>query len=185
MIIETERLVLRPFEEADRAPFAAMNADAETMRFFPAPLTAEQSDEMLARWERNLRDDGFSLLAAELEATGEFIGTIGLARLVPDLRLAIRGNTDVEIGWRLRKEYWGQGLAPEGADACLMYAWQKLELTEVVALTYRGNTPSRRVMEKIGMTRDMDGDFEHPRLEPGSPVRSHVLYRIARPATDV
>jgi RimJ/RimL family protein N-acetyltransferase len=87
----------------------------------------------------------------------------------------------VEIGWVLRPEFWGRGLAPEGAAAWLSYAWDVLELPEVVAFTAAVNAPSQRVMQKLGMVRDWAADFLHPKVPEGNPLRPHVLYRIANP----
>jgi len=179
--LETARLTLRPFGEQDRAPFAAMNADPEVMRFFPATLTRAQSDAGIDRWNAGLSINGFQFLAMETRLDRQFAGVIGLAALDDDLRAAIPGSPRVEIGWRLPRIMWGMGLAPEGAAACLEFAWVGPCLSEVVALTCTGNAPSRRVMEKLGMTRDRNDDFGHPRLPAEHPLRPHVLYRIANP----
>lgn len=181
MIIETERLILRPFEPRDNAPYARINGDPETMRYFDHPFTRAETDASIERSQLGLTKNGFHFLATELEATGEFIGVLGLGKFDQVTRDAIPGHPQVEIGWRLRRDMWGQGLAPEGALACLQYAWGKLDLDEVVAITYRGNTPSRRVMDKIGMAHDPEGDFNHPLVQPGHHLRAHVLYRIFNP----
>lgn len=181
MILTTERLILRPFTEADRQPYAELNADPEVMRFYPSAYSREQSGTSLDQIIDETSRHGFSFLAAELRETGDFAGLIGLGRLSGIMRAALRGAPEVEIGWRLNKRFWGQGLAPEGARACLEYAWDELALPEVVAFTYRGNLPSQRVMEKTGLARDPDGGFEHPKLAEGHPIRPHVLYRIVNP----
>jgi len=169
--IETPRLVLRPWREADREPFARMNADPRVMEFFPACLSREESDALFDRAAAHLRDHGFTFFATELRHTGEFIGFIGLA-VEPHF------NAGVEIGWRLAAEFWNQGLATEGARAALRFGFEELRLQEIVAFTATGNSRSRRVMEKLGMTYDPADDFEHPRLPEGHPLRPHVLYRI-------
>jgi RimJ/RimL family protein N-acetyltransferase len=86
----------------------------------------------------------------------------------------------VEVGWRIRSEHWGQGYAPEAATECLRYAFEEIALDEVISFTAVTNVKSRRVMEKIGLVRDADGDFDHPGVPEGSPLRAHVLYRITR-----
>jgi len=86
----------------------------------------------------------------------------------------------VEIGWRLAREHWDRGYASEAAAASLRFAFEQLKLKQIVAFTVPLNTRSIRVMERIGMTRDLAGDFEHPRLPPGHALRNHVLYRINR-----
>lgn len=182
MRLETERLILRPFEPRDHAPYAAINADPEVMRYFHAPFTREETEASIARAHENLERNGFHFLATELRETGELIGILGMARIDEATRAAIPSRPEVEIGWRLRRDTWGKGLAPEGARAWLDYAWNELRLPEVVALTYKGNLPSQRVMEKIGMVYVPEDDFIHPRVPADSPVRESVLYRIVNPS---
>ncbi|HEY8596483.1 MAG TPA: GNAT family N-acetyltransferase [Devosiaceae bacterium] len=177
MRLETERLILRPFEDRDRAPYAAFVADPEVRRFYPDTLDADAANRMIDGWQVKLERNGFHYLAMERKADGVLVGDVGLARMDYE----IPGRPEVEMGWLVGRPYWGNGYAPEGARACLDHAWQVLGLNEVVAFTYRGNHPSRRVMEKIGMTRDPDGDFDHPLVPRGHRLRPHVLYRIANP----
>jgi RimJ/RimL family protein N-acetyltransferase len=139
-------------------------------------LSREQSDEVVDRIEAHFRTRGFGLCAAELDESGEFIGFIGLA--VPTFEAAF--TPCVEIGWRLATEYWGAGLATEGAREILRYAFEDLELPELVSLTAIGNERSRRVMAKLGMTHDAAENFDHPKLPAGHPLRRHVLYRLTR-----
>jgi RimJ/RimL family protein N-acetyltransferase len=84
----------------------------------------------------------------------------------------------IETGWRIAREHWGRGYAPEAARAALAFGFERLGLAEIVSFTAVGNVRSRRVMEKIGMAHDPAGDFEHPGLPPGHRLRRHVLYRI-------
>jgi RimJ/RimL family protein N-acetyltransferase len=149
-----------------------MNSDPAVMRYFPALLTREESDRAADWIEEQLVRRGFTLYAAEARETAEFIGFIGLS--VPSFMDA------VEIGWRLTPAWWNRGLATEGASAVLRHAFGDLGLDEVVAFTVPANLPSRRVMEKIGMTHDASGDFDHPRIAEGHPLRRHLLYRIGR-----
>lgn len=180
MRIETERLVLRPWQESDRAPLASVLGDPEVRRFYPSVLTVEQAGAQLDFSLARQAEVGFHFGAAELKGTGQFVGLIGLGYIPDETRAAIRGNPAIEIGWQFDRAVWGQGLAPEGAHALLAYGLGPLGLDEIVAFTFRGNLPSQRVMEKAGMTRDPAADFEHPRLEPGHPLRPHVVYRMAR-----
>jgi RimJ/RimL family protein N-acetyltransferase len=173
-MIETERLLLREWRDADREPFARMNADPRVMEFFPATLTVEETAAMLERVRAHGERHGFGWWAAELKETGAFIGFIGLA--VPYFEAHF--TPCVEIGWRLAAEYWGRGLATEGARAALQYGFDVLGLREIVSFTVPANVRSRRVMEKLGMTRDPADDFDHPRIADGHPLRRHVLYRI-------
>jgi ribosomal-protein-alanine N-acetyltransferase len=173
-MITTERLLLRRWKPEDLEPFAAMNADPLVMRFFPSMLTREQSLDGVKRVEAHFERHGWGLFAAEHES--EFIGYIGLFH-VP---FQASFTPAVEIGWRLAAQYWNRGLATEGARACLDFGFSKLGLAEIVAFTATSNAPSMRVMEKIGMLHDVGGDFDHPRVAQGHPLRRHVLYRAKR-----
>jgi RimJ/RimL family protein N-acetyltransferase len=176
LALQTERLVLRRWLDTDRDAFVRMNADPRVMEFFPECLTREQSDSMIYRIEKHFDIHGFGLFAAELRATGELVGFVGLA--IPGFEAFF--TPCVEIGWRLGVAYWNQGLATEGAHAVLEFAFTTVGLLEVVSFTTSGNLRSRRVMEKLGM--QCAGDFEHPRLPEGHPLRPHVLYRLANEA---
>lgn len=173
--LQTERLVLRQWNDDDLWAFVEMNADPEVMEYFPAPLTAEQSAELMGQ-QQSLLDAGRpALFAVEVWATGTFIGFIGLN--VP--RFEAPFTPCVEISWRLVRSAWGQGYATEGAGAVLKYAFVALELPEVVAFTAEGNTRSRAVMERLGMTHDGSEDFDHPAVPADHPLARHVLYRAA------
>lgn len=172
--LTTDRLLLRHWRETDREPFAAVNADPEVMRFFPATLDRVASDALVGRAQAQLERAGWGLWAAELRATGELIGFIGLAP-VPAGKLP--PGPCVEVGWRLARHAWGQGYAPEGGRAALEVAFTQLHLREVVSVTTRANLPSRRVMEKLGLRHDAARDFEHP-LPPDWHARSMVLYAV-------
>lgn len=176
--LETERLVLRPWRESDIAPFAALCADAEVMRYFPAPLTREESKALIARAMQKTEEDGFCFQPVEEKATGRFLGFVGLSRPAAPLPFA----PCVEVGWRLAQTAWGQGFASEAARAWLRFGYETLDLEEIVSFTASQNLPSQAVMRRIGMSRDMAADFEHPLLVDGHPLRPHVLYRLSRPA---
>ncbi len=182
MKLETERLVLRPWEERDREPLIAIQTDPEVRRFFPSVPTPEQAGEDFDAALDKARLNGFHYGSARLRTDDSFVGLLGIG-VVPDLtREAIPSHPRVEIGWVFARLFWGQDLAPEGARAWLNYAWS-IELPEIVAFTAAINRPSQRVMEKIGMVRDPADDFMHPRIEEGHPLRPHVLYRIVNPAS--
>jgi len=173
-MLQTERLILRDWKDSDREPFARMNADAEVMRYLGEPLSRPESDSLITRIELHFHDYGFGLYAAELRETGAFAGYVGLA--VP--RFDAPFMHAVEIGWRVAREYWNRGLATEGARAVGRHAFEQIGIRELVSLTVPQNTPSRRVMEKLGMTHDEADDFDHPRLPVGHQLRRHVLYRL-------
>jgi len=173
-MIETPRLLLRDWRPTDREPFQRINSDPRVMEYFPEPLPPEESDALMARIEAHQQQHGFTFYAAELRSTAQFIGFIGIVHTPFEAPF----TPCVEIGWRLAAEFWGQGLATEGAQAALRFAFNELKLPELVALTVPSNLRSRRVMEKLGMTRNPADDFDHPRLPPGHPLRPHVLYRV-------
>ncbi|MEO3867867.1 GNAT family N-acetyltransferase [Nonomuraea sp. B12E4] len=172
--METERLILRRWREEDKLPFAALNADPEVMRHFPSVMTRGESDELVDRIERAFDKHGYGLWALEVRGTGEFIGFTGLILQTFEAHF----TPAVEIGWRLARPAWGHGYAIEAARKALAYGFEEVGLDEIVSMTAVGNTRSRSVMERLGMTRDPADDFEHVRVPLDSPQRSHVLYRI-------
>src|SRR3984957_11692720 len=139
-----------------------------------ARLAFAESEEAVSRIEEHFERHNFGLCATELRADGSFIGFIGI--WVPEFEAAF--TPCVEIGWRLAADYWGRGLATEGARAITAYAFEILKLPELVSFTTPANARSRRVMEKLGMTRNADEDFDHPRMPAEHPMRRHVLYRL-------
>lgn len=176
--LRTHRLLLRAWRDDDLAPFAALNADPEVMRYLPAKLERADSDALAARIRARFDDDEVALWA--VEAAGEFIGFTGLSRVTAAAPCA----PAVEIGWRLARAAWGHGYATEAARAALADGFGRVGLADVVSFTAATNQRSRAVMRRLGMTRDVEGDFEHPALPPGNPLRPHVLYRLPRPAAD-
>jgi RimJ/RimL family protein N-acetyltransferase len=177
--LTTPRLWLRRWLPADRESFAAMNADPVVMEHLPGVIGRVESDAFVERIEKHWRDHGFGLWAVEVPAAASFIGFVGLA--VPNFEPPFAHAADpcVEIGWRLAAEHWGRGYAVEAAAAVLTYAFGMLALPEVLSWTVPANVRSRRVMERIGMT--YVEEFDHPRLPAASPLRRHVLYRLAAP----
>ena len=171
-ILTTDRLILRRWRESDRNPFARMNADSRVMEFFAKRLSQKESDSLVDKIEAHFAQHGFGLCAAELRQDGTFIGFIGMC--FPDFKAPF----GVELGWRLDADYWGRGLATEGARAVADRAFETFGLDELVATTTLRNTRSRRVMEKLGMLHDPADDFDHPLLADGHPLRRHVLYRL-------
>lgn len=176
--LTTERLVLRPWRDSDLVPFAALNADAETMRFFPAPLSRGESDALAERCQALIALRGWGFWAVERQEDGAFIGMVGLHVPAPELPF----SPCVEVGWRLARAHWGQGLATEGARAALAFGFDRLQLAEIVSFTTVTNAPSQAVMRRLGMRRDAT-TFEHPALLASHPLREHVLYRMQAPAT--
>lgn len=148
-----------------------MNADERVMEYFPATLTAEESADLLDRIRDEFSTEGFGPYAVERLSDNELLGYVGLHRVTSSGGL----EGQIEIGWRLRHDAWGQGYATEAARACIAHA-AKLGIPELVAFTFVGNGRSRRVMQKLGMT--CVGEFDHPALPEGHPLRRHALYRI-------
>lgn len=190
MMIRTPRLILRPWQPADFEPYAAMNADSLVRRFFPDVLTREESDSEIITFQSRFAREGFGMLAADYVGpqltesdmvTPQFAGIIGLQTM----NYAIPGlpQPAVEIGWRLPQKFWGLGLATEGARAVIDYAFTQLQLGSVVAVTTVTNSPSRRVMERLGMIYDPALDYDHPRIAKDHPFRHHVVYRLGAPTS--
>ena len=177
VVLRTARLILRGWRQADRAPFAAMNADPAVMAHFPAPLSRVESHALADAIAAHHAARGFGLWALEIPDVASFAGFVGLS--VPSFTAAF--TPCVEIGWRLARAHWGLGYATEAAHAVLVHAWDALGLDEVVSFTTAGNARSRAVMTRLGMRYDPADDFDHPRLPEGHPLRRHVLYRAARP----
>ena len=174
--LRTRRLLLRHWRDDDRAPFAALNADPEVRRHFPSTLDREASDAEAERHATALDERGWGLWAVEVADGPPFIGFVGLSPVHFEAPFA----PAVEIGWRLARSAWGRGYAPEAATVVVAHAFAVLGLEELVSFTAVANAPSRRVMEKIGMTRDPADDFDHPGVPDGNPLRPHVLYRLRR-----
>jgi RimJ/RimL family protein N-acetyltransferase len=168
--LRTQRLLLRRWQAGDRPAFHALNADPQVMATIGPVMSRAESDAFLDRIRQRFDEHGFGLWCVDLD--GEAIGFTGLA--IPWFR------DGIEVGWRIRSPYWGHGYAPEAAAACLSVAFDVLALDEVISFTAAVNANSQRVMQKLGLVRDPDGDFEHPSVPLGSPLRPHVLYRISR-----
>jgi RimJ/RimL family protein N-acetyltransferase len=172
----TARLRLRQWKAEDLEPFHALNADPEVMRYFPALLSRNESDNLAGRIAALIEEKGWGFWALETRDEGRFIGFTGLHALETEFPF----SPCVEAGWRLARAFWGKGLATEAATAALDFGFRKLGLREIVAFTALGNAPSQAVMGRLGMVRSEE--FEHPELPEGAPLRPHVLYRIARGA---
>jgi ribosomal-protein-alanine N-acetyltransferase len=171
---ESERLLFRDWKPEDLPVFREMNEDPDVMRFFPKPLSWEETDAFYQRILTEFQAEGYSLFAVEMKRTKEFIGFIGFHKAT----FPAPFTPCTEIGWRLKASAWGQGFATEGASACLNYGFHELRLQEVVSFTAKINTPSENVMKKIGMLKS--GEFDHPNVPVNSPLRRHVLYRISK-----
>lgn len=170
---ETSRLRLRQWRQADREPFAAMNADPKVMKFFPSLLDRAASDAMADRCQSQITERGWGLWAVEKRDTSQFMGFVGLHIPIAELPF----SPCVEIGWRLASRYWGRGFATEAARGALHVGFELVGLTEIVSFTAVCNFRSRAVMERLGMRKS--GSFEHPRVPVESQLCEHCLYRLS------
>jgi RimJ/RimL family protein N-acetyltransferase len=177
-MLTSARLRLRPWRDEDLPAFAALNADPEVMEYMPKCLTPEESDQFARRIREGLARHGFGWWAVEVLGVSKFIGFTGLS--VPSYETHF--TPCVEIGWRLARKYWGFGYATEAARLAMDHGFRHAGLEEIVSFTFVGNLRSRRVMERLGMIRTQEDDFEHPRLPEGHRLRPHVLYRMGRAA---
>jgi RimJ/RimL family protein N-acetyltransferase len=168
-------VTLRQWRDSDLEAYAAMNADPEVMRHFPSLLSREESRASMQRQRAFIRQQGWGLWA--LDVDGDFAGFTGLA--IP--RFNAPFVPCVEIGWRLRREYWGRGIAYQGALRALEYGFNVLKLPEIVSFTAVVNSRSRRLMERLEFVYDSANDFDHPSIAEGHQLRRHVLYRKSAP----
>jgi RimJ/RimL family protein N-acetyltransferase len=174
--LRTARTLLRNWRDSDLPAWVAMNADPAVRRYFSSIQSEDEALAEAARIRANIARRGWGVWALEVPGTLEFAGFVGLhVSTFEALFMPV-----VEMGWRLRREAWGQGYASEAAAAAAAFAFAELNLPEVVAFTTTTNQPSRRVMQRIGMRHDSADDFEHPGLAPGHPMRRHVLYRLTQ-----
>ena len=172
-ILETDRLILRDLQESDLPALIALNQDSEIMQYFPKPYSQAESLRLYQGIQDEVTAYGYSLWAVEEKSSQEFIGLVGLHH--SDLRI-FAGKEAVEIGWRLRKEFWNRGYATEAAQACLDFAFQQTGLSEVYSFTSLLNLPSQKVMQKLGM--EFVKEFDNEKVPVDSPLYRHVLYRI-------
>lgn len=172
--IESPRLILRDWRDDDVEAFVEMNADPRVAEFLGGPFSRERSESAAAGIRRALESNGYGWWVVELRDGTPFAGVIVLQKVPFEAPF----TPAYEIGWRFPFASWGRGYATEGANAALGHAFDTLHWPEIVAFTTERNLRSRRVMERLTMTHDRAGDFDHPRLEPGNVIRRHVLYRI-------
>jgi len=172
-IIETDRLILRTWRKEDTEAYHKINQDPRVIEFLRGPLSLEQVRDFIPAANLHQEKHGYSLWAAELKKTSELIGFIGLNYIDWQAHF----TPAIEIGWRIGSKYWGKGYATEGAKACLDFGFNQMALSEIVSFTVPANKRSIAVMERIGMERDLSGDFAHPKLDADHPLSLHVLYK--------
>jgi len=176
--IETERLLLRAWRDADLDPYADIMVEPEVGKWLGGPFTRDQAYERVARFTANLAATGLGRLAIERKSDGRLIGHCGLAH-TPDTPPVPVG---VEIGWALAPDAWGAGYAIEAARAVVADGFARADLAEILAFTGATNLRSQAVMRRLGMERAAERDFDHPALAPDDPLRRHVVYTARRPS---
>ena len=176
--IETERLVLRKWEERDLDGLVEMNADPQVMEFFPSVMSRQDSERMFERLLFKQEKHGFGTPVVEERATGRFLGLCGLG--IPTYPEPLPFDPCVEIGWRLIPDAWGRGIAQEASRIWLEFGFETLLLDEIVSFTATTNWRSEKVMQRLGMARDASEDFDHPLIEKEHPLRRHFLYRLSK-----
>jgi RimJ/RimL family protein N-acetyltransferase len=176
MEIRTARALLRQWHDSDIPVWVEMNADAQVRRYFPTVATAEAAAGEATRIRAALAQRGWGAWALEIPGSVPFAGFVGL--IVPAFQAHF--VPAVEIGWRLMRSTWHQGYATEAAQAVVRFAFEQLELPELISMTVPDNLPSQAVMKRLGFTHDSQDDFDHPKIEDGHRFKRHVLYRLSR-----
>jgi RimJ/RimL family protein N-acetyltransferase len=175
-MIETERLILRPWRDSDLPSFAELNADPLVMRYMLGPLTPDASHAWVRRMRCHLIAYGFCVWACEARGVSPLIGAVGLAHVPFEASF----TPAVEVVWRLHHRWWGLGYATEAARAAIDDGFSRIGLSEIVAFTTLHNEASQRVMRRLGMTRSME--FDHPSVPAGHASRRHILCRLSNPS---
>ena len=165
IVLETERLILRYLTADDVGVMFAVIGDAETMKYYPQPLTGDDAQRWIDRSLERYRADGYGLFAVVLKSTGEVIGNCGL------MRQEVEGESMLEVGYHFRREHWGRGYATEAARGCMAYAFEHLKAERIVSLILPENLPSRRVAERNSMSVERQVMFH------GLP---HLMYAMKR-----
>ncbi len=173
-LFRSGRLGFRNWRDSDLEALHAINADREVMRFFEKTLELQESRAFILRMQNLFAEYGYCYFATERLEDQRFIGMIGLGR--KDFEADF--TPCVDIGWRLGKAFWGKGYAPEGARRCLQYAFEALNLQEVLCIAPRINRPSIRVMEKIGLQKMKY--FKHPHLANSPELMDCAVYRMGK-----
>ena len=174
--LTTERLLLRPWRDADYAPFFAMSMDPGVAEYLPPFPDRAACDAFADHLREDFAARGWGFWVVERKHDGLFTGIAGMHEPGPEFGV---GRPCIEIGWRLAPEFWGKGYITEAAEEILSFAFRELKLQEVVSFTATGNTRSFAVMERLGMHREPD-PFDLLKLPEGHPHRPHWLYSITR-----
>ena len=163
-MIETPRLILRRWRDSDRPAFAAICADPEVMQWLGGVMTREQAGQRIDRVEATFEQVGYGRFLIERKTDGAFLGWCGV---MPCHEAVTPIAGQPEIGWRLVRDAWGQGLATEAARAALDDAFVRVGLSEVLAYTTKANLRSQAVMRRLGLSREPHRDFDFPDTPAG------------------
>jgi RimJ/RimL family protein N-acetyltransferase len=175
--LETERLILREWEDTDLEGFARMNSDPIVMQYLPRTFDEATSKRHMAEFQKHFKKHGFGLYVMEERESGEFVGFTGLNTVEIDVKFA----PAVELAWRLDYEFWGKGYGSEAARAVMAHAFDKLGLDELVAFTVYDNDRTIHLMKKLGFEYMQGQDFDYPALKKGHPLGHFVLYKAVKP----
>ena len=178
--LSTDRLIIRSWNlsEIDRSAFHILNSDEHIMRYFPFTRTREVADKVLESLIAAARINGYGWSAICLKSTGELIGFAGLSKV----NFEAKFTPATEIGWRIMTPHWRKGYALEAASALIQHGFDDLGLEDVVAFAAKDNTPSIRLMQRLGMQANPDLDFDMPGFSDKlSHLRRHVFYRLNKP----
>jgi len=176
-MIETERLILRPWRDEDSGALLRQASEPEVLRYLGAAPTADDIAARIARQSAHQARLGHCFWAVERREEGDLIGLCGLQPAPAGTPI----EGDIEIGWQLSAAHWGQGYAREAAEASLAWAWENLSVPRIVSITVAANRRSWALMERLGMVRRPDLDFLHPKLADGDPLKPHIAYVKDRP----
>jgi RimJ/RimL family protein N-acetyltransferase len=176
-VIETQRLILRRWREADRGPFAAMHEDPEVAYWLGGSEFASKVALATDRYDAGIEARGFGLFAIQRRDDGALLGCTGVVPITSGL--PVSGH---EVEWRLARWAWGCGYATESARAVMDDAFGR-GLEEILSFTASTNLRSQAVMKRLGMIREPARDFDHPELEAGHPLRRHLVYAARRSGT--
>lgn len=171
-LFTSERLGFRNWHDTDLPKMTAVSGDPQVMRFFPKTYNQAETDEFIERMKKLFDEKGYCFFATERLVDKKFIGFIGLNYVDYESPF----NPATEIGWRLGKDFWGNGYATEGAKRCLEYGFEELKLSKIIAIAPKVNSPSINVMKKIGMEKI--GEFVHPKLLDYPRIMKCDCYKI-------
>jgi len=171
-LFETERLAFRNWTTNDFHGMHKVSSDPEVMKYFPSIKTEEETKTFIKTMRSQFEEHGYCYFPTILKSSNEVIGFIGLAYQTFEAPF----NPATDIGWRLAKKHWGNGYATEGAKACLQYAFNTLDIQNIVSIASIVNEPSINVMKKIGMKHEYD--FEHSLLHAHPDIKMCSLYSI-------